>query len=71
MYQLLAYTVALNLPTGILVYAANGAEGTDFFIPEARKWLAVRSLSLDGSPEQILSEVRKIAFELTAIAVAA
>lgn len=61
LYQLLAYTVASNLPAGMLVYAAHEGEPARHRTQHAGKTLFVEALDLTGSPEQILGAIRRIA----------
>ena len=59
-YQLLAYTVAANLPAGLLIYAA-GEEPAVHQVKHLGKSLEVRTLDLGGQPEDILATVQAVA----------
>lgn len=61
LYQLLAYTVALNLPAGLLVYAVGEAERVVHAVVHAGKQLYVTTVDLSGSPGEILRDVARIA----------
>jgi 5-methylcytosine-specific restriction enzyme subunit McrC len=61
LYQLLAYTVATNLPGGLLVYAAGEGEPAIHEVVHLSKDMEVVSLDLTGNPDAILNEVRRVA----------
>ena len=61
LYQLLAYTIAADLPEAMLVYAQGEAEPTVHAIRHAGKLLEIAAVDLSGSPEQILAEVGNVA----------
>ena len=61
MYQMLAYCTASGLSSGLLAYAAGEAEPGVHRIRNAGKTIEVVSVDLTGTPEMILSEVRRIA----------
>jgi len=61
LYQLLAYTVAADLPGGILIYAKGESEPETYRVVTLAKELQVTNLDLDGSREQILDQVRSLA----------
>ena len=61
LYQLLAYTIAADLPEGLLVYAQGEAEPTVHSIGHAGKLLEIMAVDLSGTPEQILAEVGTVA----------
>ncbi len=60
-YQMLAYCTAADLPSGLLVYAAGESEPGVYRIRKADKVIEVDSLDLKGQPEDILTEVKRIA----------
>ena len=60
-YQMLAYSSAANLPSGLLVYAAGEEEPSAYKIKHAGKTIEVASLDLSGTPDAILGEVRRLA----------
>jgi 5-methylcytosine-specific restriction enzyme subunit McrC len=60
LYQLLAYTTATNLPSGLLIYAAGEAEQTVYEVKKAGKRLEVLALDLSGEPAEILSQVAAV-----------
>ena len=61
LYQLLAYTIAADLPSGLLIYAQGEEDPTVYAIKNAGKQLEIMVVDLSGSPEQILAEVAKVA----------
>ena len=67
LYQLLAYTVALRLSAGLLVYAAGEAEWVEHTVVHAGKRLEVTTVDLTGSPEQILADIARIADRVKAL----
>ena len=60
-YQMLAYCTAADLPSGLLVYAAGEDEPNSYRIKHAGKTIEVASLDLNGTPDEILKEVRSLA----------
>ncbi|CAN5584035.1 McrBC 5-methylcytosine restriction system component [soil metagenome] len=60
-YQLLSYTIAADLPGGLLIYAAGEADGAMHEIRHLGKRLQVIPLDLDGTPEQILKQIDVVA----------
>ena len=60
-YQMLAYCTVLDLPSGLLVYAAGEDEPGKHRIRHIGKTIEVASLDLSGPPDKILDEVRWIA----------
>ena len=64
LYQLLAYTVATQLDDGLLIYARGEGEPMTYAIPLAGKRLHVAALDLEGSPQDILQEIEKLAVEV-------
>ena len=60
-YQMLAYCTAADLPSGLLVYAAGESEPNFHYIKHTDKAIEVASLDLSGSPENILTEVGRLA----------
>ena len=67
-YQMLAYCTAANLPAGLLVYAAEEWETGVHHIKNTNKTLEVATLNLGGCPEAILTEVRRVAQRVGALA---
>lgn len=61
LYQLLAYVVASDLPTGLLIYAAGEEEETVHEIVNVGRRLEVVSLDLAGSPEDVLGQIGELA----------
>jgi 5-methylcytosine-specific restriction enzyme subunit McrC len=61
LYQLLAYTIAADLPGGLLIYAAGEGEPALHRVRHAGKQLEVVGLNLNGSPEQIIAEIKEVA----------
>ncbi len=64
LYQMLAYTTALNLPGGLLIYAQGEAEAATYKIRNTYKQLEVVALDLSGSLEEILDRVKAIAHRI-------
>ena len=60
-YQMLAYCTAVDLPSGLLVYAAGEGERGAYKIKHAGKTIEVDWLDVSGTPEAILGEVRRLA----------
>jgi 5-methylcytosine-specific restriction enzyme subunit McrC len=63
-YQLLAYTIATDLPGGLLIYAANEAAPAEHLVPLAGKRLHVMTLDVSDQPHAILTRVGRIASEI-------
>lgn len=63
-YQLLAYAIATELRSAMLVYAQGEAEATAHDVPFAGKTLLVRTLDLSREPEDILQQVGRLADEI-------
>jgi 5-methylcytosine-specific restriction enzyme subunit McrC len=62
LYQLLAYCVALGLPGGTLVYAADqGVRTAEHVVAATGKRLRVAALDLSASPMRILEQIEVIA----------
>jgi len=61
LYQLLAYTIATELPGGLLVYAAGEGEAAVHEIVNVGKRLEVTSIDPSGTPKEILGEIARIA----------
>ena len=61
MYQMLAYCTAAALPSGMLVYADGEGDTGTYKVKYADKTIEVVSLNLEGTPEAILGEVRRLA----------
>jgi 5-methylcytosine-specific restriction enzyme subunit McrC len=68
LYQLLAYTIAADLPCGLLVYAAGEGEPITHEVVEVEKRLEVVTLDLSGGPDEILEQVRVVADRIHEIA---
>ena len=61
LYQLLAYTTALALPGGLLVYAQGEADAGSYTVRHSGKRLEVAALDLSGTLEQVLKRVHELA----------
>ena len=61
LYQLLAYTMAANLPGGTLIYAKGEAEPVEYKVRHAGKTLEVAALDLELPLENILEQVKGLA----------
>lgn len=64
LYQLLAYTTALDLPGGLLIYAKGEAETAQYIVRHAGKRLEVFALDLSGSLDQILAHIDALACKI-------
>lgn len=62
-YQLLAYTTAIDLPEGVLIYCRRrgDAERSTVTVRNTGKKLGLRSLDLTGSPERVEHEITMLA----------
>ena len=65
---MLAYTTAANLPSGLLIYAKGEAPSASHSIPLAGKTIEVRTLDLDGTPENSLRQIDEIAYKVRSLA---
>ena len=65
LYQMLAYTTALDLPGGLLVYAKGEAEEKVYDVRHAGKKLEVAVLDLSCSLEEILTQVKELSRRIT------
>jgi 5-methylcytosine-specific restriction enzyme subunit McrC len=61
LYQLLAYTVAADLPGGLLIYAAGEGEPAVHRVRHAGKALEVVTLDLSGDPDAVLRQIAGVA----------
>ena len=61
LYQLLAYTIGADLPSGLLIYAQGEEAPTEYEVRHAGKLLKIVAVDLSGTPEQILAEVGNVA----------
>ena len=60
-YQLLAYTTALDLPGGMLIYAEGEAAETTYHVRHSGKRLEVAALDLSGTLDDVLTRVSGLA----------
>jgi hypothetical protein len=67
LYQLLSYTIASGLPSGLLIYASGESEAVSLAIPLAGKRLHTRTLDLSGSPDSILRQIDSLALLVAAL----
>ena len=67
LYQMLAYSTALNLPGGMLIYAKGEAEPVVHEVRNSGKSLVVSSLDLSGSLDEILQRVEELATDVRAL----
>jgi 5-methylcytosine-specific restriction enzyme subunit McrC len=69
-YQLLAYTAALNLPAGLLIYCRDDGDQPprEIVVGPTRTRLATFSLKLAGRPSDIAYEVASLAEDLVRLA---
>ena len=61
LYQLLAYVTALDLPGGLLVYAAGEADAASYTVRHSGKQLEIATLDLGGSLNDVLQRVKQVA----------
>ena len=61
LYQLLAYCVATDLPSGMLIYAAGEGEPFRHEVVHVGRTLDVVTLDLGAAPEAVLGQVARIA----------
>ncbi len=61
LYQLLSYTIAADLPQGLLIYAAGEGERGAHEIVHVGKRLLIETLDLGGSPDEILGQIDRLA----------
>lgn len=62
LYQLLAYTIALKLQTGTLIYAAgDGMKTVEHTVAHGGKQLRIMVLDLTAAPAKILAQIRALA----------
>ena len=61
LYQLLAYTTALDLPNGLLIYAKGEDDPASHTVAHAGKRLEVAALDLEGDFADVLDDVGRIA----------
>ena len=67
LYQLLAYTTALDLPGGLLVYAKGEADPVTHQVRYSGKRLEIEALNLSGSLEAVLKRVGELALKVKAL----
>lgn len=67
LYQLLAYTIASGLPSGLLVYAVGEGDAAVHEVVDAGKQLHVVVLDLRGEPRDILAEIDRVAVHVRAM----
>lgn len=68
LYQLLAYTTALDLEEGLLVYAAGEHPPSAHTVKHAGKRLRVATLDLAGDPSAVLAEIDALARQIRRLA---
>lgn len=68
LYQLLAYATALDLPEGLLLYAAGEGSPRELTVRHAGKRLHVRTVDISLGPEDVLSQIHSAAVAITAMA---
>ena len=61
LYQMLAYTTALDLPGGMLIYAEGEAKPVVHEVRHSRKRLVIAALNLSGTLEEVLNRVLDLA----------
>ena len=63
-YQILAYSIAANLPGGLLIYAEGEGETKTHDVVHAKKRIEVMTLDVSGPPGNILSQVEVLANQI-------
>ncbi len=61
LYQLLAYTTALDLPGGLLIYAQGEREPVTHTVRHSGKQLEIATLDLSGTLEETLARIGDLA----------
>ena len=67
LYQILAYTTALDLPGGLLVYAQGEADVATYKVRHSGKCLDVAALDLSGNLGEVLTRVGLLAGKVKAL----
>ena len=67
LYQLLAYTTALDLPGGMLIYAKGEGEPAVHMVRHSGKRLEVEALDLTQTLDTVLADVGKVAQRIKAL----
>ena len=67
LYQLLAYTTALDLPGGLLIYAQGEREPATHTVRHSGKRLEVAALDLSGGLNEALTRVGELAQRITGL----
>ena len=67
LYQLLAYTTALDLPGGLLIYAQGEAEQAVHQVRYVGKRLEIVALDLSGTIDELLAGIGKLANRVRAL----
>ena len=60
-YQMMAYGIAADLPSGLLIYAGGEDEHAEYPINYAVKIIEIATLELSGTPEEIVGDVGRLA----------
>jgi 5-methylcytosine-specific restriction enzyme subunit McrC len=66
-YQVLAYTIAADLPGGLLIYAAGEREPSVHTVVHLSKRIEIVTLDLRGTPDDVLAQVRELAVRVRAM----
>ncbi len=61
LYQLLAYTIAADVPAGLLIYAAGEGTPAAHEVVNVGKTLEIVTLDLSGAPEEVLAQIEVVA----------
>ena len=67
LYQLLAYATALDLPGGLLIYAAGEADDVTHTVRHVGKRLEVATVDLSGTIDAVLASVGALAERVRAL----
>ncbi|MCY4109973.1 MAG: hypothetical protein OXG11_13220 [Chloroflexi bacterium] len=64
LYQLLSYAIAADLPRALLIYASEKRERSEHEIVHVGKELTITTLDLEGTPDEILGQIGRLAEQI-------
>jgi 5-methylcytosine-specific restriction endonuclease McrBC regulatory subunit McrC len=68
LYQMLAYVVAAQLPSGMLIYPQGEASETSVTVANIGRTIEIRTLDISAEPRDILASVDSLAQGVRAMA---
>ncbi len=68
LYQMLAYMVAADLPSGMLIYPKGEAPETSVAVANIGRTIEIRTLDISAEPSEILASVARIAARVRTMA---